>query len=165
MKTIYIAAIKNWTLATLFVVFAGGSVLTATLPQAVSAADPVTVADCSKGILTFPTWFRGIVKIESVDGKNVCVIMSPADLSRPGQNDGLSNFIWHIVLNALDIALQLAGYIAVGFILYGGFLFMTSQGSAEGSTKARKTILNAVIGLVISIGSVAIVNLIVGITK
>lgn len=163
MKTLYITTMKNWTLAALFIVFAGGSALSVTLPQTVFAADPVTAANCSKSILTFPTWFRGIVKIEKVDNKNTCVLMSPTDLNRPGQNDGLSSFIWRIVLNALDIALQLVGYIAVGYILYGGFQFMTSQGSPDGSTKARKTILNAVIGLVISIGSVAIVNLVVGI--
>jgi len=80
-------------------------------------------------------------------------------------SNGLSNFIWRIVLNVTEIGLQMVGYISVGFILYGGFQFLTSQGSSEGSVKARKTILNAVIGLVISIASIAIVNLILGVFK
>ena len=137
----------------------GGAVLSVATPSSVSARTIATAEDCSVRILTFPTWFRGLVKAEGGE----CVIMSPDDLNSPGETDGLSNFIWRVALNVIDIALQLVGYIAVIFILIGGFSMITSNGSPEGMAKARKSILNAVIGLVISVGSVGLVNLIMSI--
>lgn len=137
--------------------------MAAVAPLAVSAQTYKLVPTCAKPILTFPVWYRGLV-----GDPPECNLKSPDALntSAKGQpSNGLSNFIWRIVLNVTEIGLQLVGYISVGYILYGGFLFLTSQGSSEGSAKARKTILNAVIGLVISIASIAIVNLILGVYK
>lgn len=50
--------------------------------------------------------------------------------------------------------------VAVGFIIFGGFQYMLSQGEPERTKGARSTILNALIGLAISLSAVAIVNLI-----
>ena len=66
-------------------------------------------------------------------------------------------------LNVIEFMLQLVGYMAVGFIIAGGFKFLTSTGSPEDIAKSRKTILNAVVGLIISIFSIGIVNVVVGI--
>ncbi len=151
---------KNWTMAVLFAVFASGSIVAAIAPMTASAG---TAATCAEPLLTFPVWYRGLVG-PAPD----CNLLSPDALNtKPaGQpSNGLSNFIWRIVLNVTEIGLQVVGYISVGFILYGGFQFLTSQGSSEGSVKARKTILNAVVGLVISIASIAIVNLTLGVFK
>jgi len=153
MKAVYMSKVKNWTMAVLFAIFASGSIVAAIAPMTVSAG---TAATCAKPLLTFPVWYRGLVG-PAPD----CNLLSP---DNPAVG-GLSNFIWRIVLNVTEIGLQLVGYIAVGFILYGGFQFLTSQGSSEGSAKARKTILNAVVGLVISIASIAIVNLTLGVFK
>ena len=138
---------KNYLLAGLFAFFAGGSAM-ATIPTGTALA-----ADCSGSniILTFPAWYRGLSEAEANGG---CAIKSPDAVG------GLEPFIWKIVLNVVDMLLQIAGYIAVGFIIYGGFLYMTSGGSADRAVQAKKSILNAIIGLVIAIGSVAIVNLI-----
>ena len=56
-----------------------------------------------------------------------------------------------IALGLLDIALRLAGLVAVGYVVYGGFKFVTSQGDPEGIKSARQTITNALIGLVIAL--------------
>jgi len=129
----------------LFATSVGGA-LFATVPQTVFAAD------CNdKKLLTMPVWYRGLVKPGN------CELKSPADLG----NDGLSKFIWTIVLNVIEIALNLIGYIAVGFIIYGGFTYMIAAGSADKIVSAKKMILNAVIGLIISFFSVVIVQLIV----
>lgn len=145
--------IKQLILAAGLISVVGGTALSVAAPSSVSARTIASADDCSVRILTFPTWFRGMVKVEG--GK--CVVKSPDDMG------GLSNFIWRIVLNVIDIALQLVGYIAVIFILIGGFNMITSNGSPDGMAKARKSILNAVIGLVISVGSVGLVNLIMSI--
>lgn len=103
---------------------------------------------CTNRFLGFPAWYNGLL-----DGS--CNVTSPSSA-------GLSNFIWHIVMNVIEAAMMLVGYIAVGFILYGGFQYLTSQGTPDAAAKARTTITNAVIGLVISLVAVAIINFIVG---
>jgi type IV secretory pathway VirB2 component (pilin) len=59
--------------------------------------------------------------------------------------------------NIWNILFGFAGLVAVIFIIYGGYQYMTG-GGGEGAEKAKKTILGAVIGLIIIIASVAIVN-------
>ena len=47
--------------------------------------------------------------------------------------------------------LRVAGVAAVGFVIYGGFRYTTSQGSPEQTGAALGTILHALIGLAIAI--------------
>jgi hypothetical protein len=61
----------------------------------------------------------------------------------------------------MEDALMAAGYIATFFILYGGFKYLTSQGTPTIIAEARTTILDAIIGLVISIIAIGFVNFIV----
>jgi len=144
--------IKIWIASMTLISVLGVGVASIATPVVASAASDANPS-CAPTILTFPVWYRGLTKSSSD-----CTIVPPGN--QPGD---LSNYIWHIVLNCIDIALQAVGYIAAFLILYGGFLFLTSSGEASGIQKAKTTILNAVIGLVISIVSVAIVNLIFGI--
>lgn len=95
--------------------------------------------------LGFPAWYRGLTGAD-------CEIASPESVG------GIGPFIWIIVLNIIEIILRAAGYAAVAFIIYGGFKYMTSTGSPDGMVSARKTIMNAVIGLVISVVVIAVVN-------
>lgn len=103
-------------------------------------------ANCRQYLLTFPAWYRGIVDT------------STCDIKSPTAVGGIGSFIWTIALNSIEILLNLIGYAAVGFIIYGGYKYMISAGSPDGMVAARKTILNAVIGLAISIAAVAIVR-------
>ncbi len=132
-------------------ILVGGTLLAAITPNSASATTPITnVNQCSVNFLTFPTWFRGLVKLDG----GQCVIVSPSDVG------GLGPFVWHIVLNVIEMGLQAVVYLTAGFILWGGFQFLTSQGSAEVAAKARQTIMNAAIGMGISIAAIAAVNLI-----
>ena len=106
---------------------------------------------CSSRFLGFPTWYRGLVNESSSD----CAVL----LSGSG-TDGLSKSIWKIVLNVIEAAMMLVGYLSVIFIIYGGVLYITSAGGADGVKKAKSSITNAVIGLVISIVAVAVVEFI-----
>ncbi|MDP3837132.1 MAG: Ig-like domain-containing protein [bacterium] len=54
-----------------------------------------------------------------------------------------------IVARIINIALLFLGVIAVGLIIYAGFIWMTSGGSEEKIDQAKKTLRNAVIGLII----------------
>ncbi|MFH1610448.1 MAG: Ig-like domain-containing protein [Patescibacteria group bacterium] len=62
------------------------------------------------------------------------------------------------VVNIINVFLGLLGLIAVILIIYAGFIWMTSQGRAERVEKARKIIINAIIGLVIILLSYLIVR-------
>lgn len=140
--------IKKWIVAITFVAVLGG-IAGAAVPVTAGAK---SAADCAKPILTFPVWYQHLYMNDD------CTIQGPG----PGSPLTLSSFIWIIVMNIIDILLQLVGYLSIFFIIYGGFQYLTSSGSAEGTVKGRKTITNAVIGLVISIVSVAIVQFIAG---
>ena len=99
-------------------------------------------------ILTLKPWYDGLTKDD-------CSIKDPGS-----DADSQANFIWKIVLNIVDDLLQLIGYTTVGYIMYGGFLMMTSNGAPDKAAHGRKTIMSAAIGLVIALSSVALVNFI-----
>lgn len=138
--------IRVWMAAMVFAGVVGGTFTAASIPQTAQAAG------CQTKVLLFPTWYRGLGK-SSGSG---CEIQSPSAVG------GISKFIWTIVLNIIEIALVAVGYVSVGFIIYGGYLYIIGAGSADKVKAGRSTILNAVIGLVISFFSVVIVNIVVG---
>lgn len=115
-----------------------------TLQSATSAT--ASAASCNGRFLTFPTWYKGLPT-----GAD-CTIKSPT-----GEAE-LSSFIWTIVLNIIEMATQAVAYIAFFFVLLGGFQYLTSSGSPDKAAKARSTILNAIIGIVIALSATAVVN-------
>jgi hypothetical protein len=60
----------------------------------------------------------------------------------------------------INIALYLAGILAVIFIIYGGFLYITSGGNEAQAKKGRATLTYAIIGLVLVILSFVIIRVI-----
>ncbi|MDO4979105.1 MAG: hypothetical protein Q4E47_03070 [Candidatus Saccharibacteria bacterium] len=74
----------------------------------------------------------------------------PADLI--GDNGVFARFT--------NIALLAIGLVAVVMLIYGGVRYIISGGDAKKVTDAKNTILYAIIGLIISLLSYAIVNFI-----
>ena len=70
------------------------------------------------------------------------------------------NDFWAIGLAAVDILLRIGGLVAVVYVIYGGFLYMTSQGEPDRTSAAKNTILNALIGVVIILIAIVAVNFI-----
>ena len=99
-------------------------------------------------ILTLKPWYSGLTN-------NDCSLKNPGT-----DTNSQANYIWKIALNIVDDLLQLIGYTTVGYIMYGGFLMMTSNGAPDKAAHGRKTIMSAAIGLVIALASVALVNFI-----
>lgn len=64
------------------------------------------------------------------------------------------------IARAINVVLGLIGIIMLGLIIYGGWLYMTSQGNPDQIGQAKKIWKNAVIGLLIVLSSFAIVNFI-----
>jgi uncharacterized membrane protein YwzB len=66
----------------------------------------------------------------------------------------------------IQIFLSLLAAIFVVLLILGGYYWMTARGNEEGVKKAKETITNAVIGLVIILLSYAITKFVVtGLTK
>ena len=57
--------------------------------------------------------------------------------------------IQKIILNIGDAGVTIVGYVALGFIIYGGYLYMVSSGDAGKIASGKKTITRAIIGLLI----------------
>lgn len=62
-----------------------------------------------------------------------------------------------IGLAVIDILLRIGGLVAVGFVIYGGIQYVTSQGESDRTAKARGTIINALIGLALTVIASALV--------
>lgn len=67
-----------------------------------------------------------------------------------------------LIGNVIEILMTLAAFVSVGFIIYGGVRYIVSSGDASGIKSAKETIVNAVIGLVISMLAFGIVRYISG---
>lgn len=71
---------------------------------------------------------------------------------------GSSSDVPLVLLAVVDDLLRLAGLIAVGYVVYGGIQYATSQGNPDQTAKAQSTIVNALIGLAIALIAVATVS-------
>ena len=72
------------------------------------------------------------------------------------------NKIWVIVLTLLEDGFKAGGYVAAGFLIWGGIKYLKSQGDPGQLTEARQVIYNALFGLLLLLISVAIVNFVAG---
>ncbi|MFA4941443.1 MAG: Ig-like domain-containing protein [Patescibacteria group bacterium] len=78
-----------------------------------------------------------------------------------GAQIGLSNTDPRIIIaRVIQVALGFLGIIAVGLILYAGWLWMSSAGSEDKIEQAKNILKNAVIGLIIILSSFAIATFI-----
>ena len=79
-----------------------------------------------------------------------------------GCNNNTKNALPDIIKGILLTVIAAAGLVAVIFVIIGGVNYMTSTGDPGKAKKAKDTILYALIGLVISVLSFAIVNFVIG---
>jgi hypothetical protein len=63
-------------------------------------------------------------------------------------------------LGILDILLRIGALVAVGYIVYAGFRYLTAQGEPDKAKQALGTIINALVGLGITIVAAAVVRFI-----
>lgn len=140
-------SIKTIALAIIFTFAFAAPILSVVSPAAPAAVAASRSCSDDDNLLGMPAWYRGIINSD-------CSVQGPDP-----DKGGLSAYIWKIVLNILQMGLVLLVYVAVFFILYGGFQFIVGGSNPSMIEKARKTLLNSVIGLIVGIGSVAILNM------
>ena len=113
-------------------------------------AEPGEGGSCSTEFLGLRPWYYGLDGIGWMDGS--CNIKSPdRGLGSDGDTagDNLAKFVWTIILNILVDLFTVAGVVALGFVIYGGYLFLRSGGDVAFATKGRKTLTAALVGLLI----------------
>ena len=64
---------------------------------------------------------------------------------------------------AISTFLSLFGILVLIAFIYGGWMYMTSQGNEEKVTKATKILLQAAIGVVVILSSLAVAYFVIGI--
>ncbi len=101
---------------------------------------------CKAEFFGFPTWYQ-YLKTQPPD----CVPQL-----------GSINDIWLIGLALINILLRVAILAAIGFILFSGIKYAASRGNADKIDAAKKTLGDAIIGLVIAIIATALVSFIAG---
>lgn len=74
---------------------------------------------------------------------------------------GVSN-VEDFIRNIIKVVAGLAGLVATGFFVVGGFTYITSSGNPEHLDRAKRTLLWSGIGLAIVIAAFVISNIIVG---
>jgi amino acid transporter len=65
------------------------------------------------------------------------------------------------ILRYLNVFLGIVGILAVAYLIYGGFRYITSAGNEETAEEAKKIIQNAIIGLIVIILSYIIITVII----
>lgn len=66
-----------------------------------------------------------------------------------------------VILNIINYVLAIVGVIALAYLIYGGFRYITSGGSEDAIEDAKRIIINAVIGIIVIGVSAALVNFVV----
>lgn len=102
--------------------------------------------NCEHSILGLRPWYAGL------DMEDGCTIASPSENELPA-------FVWKIVLNVLTDAFMVAGYVAVGFVVFGGYKYLMSGGEPSKVAQGKQTITNAIVGLIIAMLATLITNL------
>jgi len=67
-----------------------------------------------------------------------------------------------LVGSVINVILGFSGLILVGLFVYGGILYMTAQGDTDRVKVAKKTMINAVIGVVIIVTAYAAATFVIG---
>lgn len=102
---------------------------------------------CSKPFLGLLPWYHYLPsdRFEGCDIKSFKVLGANSDIP-------------FVLLAIVDDLLRIAGIVAVAFIIVGATQLIISQGNSDDTAKARGTVINALIGLIIALVAIAFVN-------
>ncbi len=82
---------------------------------------------------------------------------NPSDLKGTGLTD---RPIFSILMTVINWAITFIGILAVIIFIYGGFVYLTSQGESDKIEQGKKIILYAIVGIIVSVlGVVAVTTI------
>jgi hypothetical protein len=103
-------------------------------------------AGCASSFFGLPAWYKYLPSGDFTgSGCQVSSFNFPGDFT-------------YIAVAAVDIALTIAGMVAVFYVIYGGIQYVISQGEPDKTRGAKNTITNALIGLVIAGVAISLVS-------
>lgn len=120
-------------------------------------------------LLGLPPWYKylegeGVMQKvpDGSGGLEEVVVCQPQIKTESGEEAIPTQSILLIIAAVLEILTRVAGLAAFISLVYGGFMYLTSNGNSENVSKAGSTLLNAAIGLAIAISATAIINFFAG---
>jgi len=84
------------------------------------------------------------------------IIIKTLEITAKVAGFGNPKSIPKIIGALIGVVLSFLGIIFLSLVIYGGFLWMTSQGNEEKVLKAKKTLTEATIGLIIIMSAYSI---------
>lgn len=106
-------------------------------------------ATCKPRLFGLVPWYEYLKQ-----DPNTCRITS---FDSPNKVLGSHSPFLLIALAILDDLIRIAALVAVGYVIYGGIQYITSQGAPDATKKAQQTIINALIGLGVAMVAAPIV--------
>ncbi len=103
-------------------------------------------------ILLLPGFAHAQIDINKL---KIGIIKTPLDSSNAGRT----------IFRLVEIVLLIGGIIAFFYVIYGGFMYLTAGPDPSGAEKGRKTIFNALIGIIIISISYALVTFVASKTR
>ena len=133
--------------------------------QAAMAADASTgpcTLKASYGFLGFPTWYKYLdgARVSADSAGDTIPVASSNDTCEPQLNSITDT--WRVVAAVIEMLIHISTLVAIGFIVYGGVTYTISQGQPDKTKQALRTIINALVGLVIAIVATALISFIAG---
>ena len=105
-----------------------------------------TATQCNvKGFLGFKPWYQYLTLDDNCVPKLAAL-----------------NDVWNVAAAIFEMILRVGTLVAVGFIIFGGIKLSMAQGEPEHIKNAKDTIINAVVGAVITFLAATIVSIIAG---
>lgn len=113
----------------------------------VFAADGDSCGGDGSAFFSLKPWYAGLLD-------DNCEVKGP----EKGDGEGFAKFVWSIVLNILYDLSVIVGYLTIIMVAFGGYLYMFSSGMPDRAEKGKKTLVAAVIGLLIAMLASVILN-------
>lgn len=108
---------------------------------------------CSKEFLGLKPWFAYLPKDAFESG--TCNIQNFSLFGKTGT--GADSQLLPVALAVADDLIRIAGLVAVAFVISGGIQLVTSQAEPDKTKRARETIINALVGMVVAIIAASVV--------
>jgi hypothetical protein len=87
------------------------------------------------------------------------LLLAPTAFAQAATGGSVSN-VESFIKNIIQVVAGLAGLIATGFFVVGGFGYITSSGNPENLDRSKRTLIYSAIGLAITIGAFVLSNII-----
>ena len=81
------------------------------------------------------------------------------------QSAGDVGQVENFIRNVIQAVAGLAGLIATGFFVVGGFGYITSSGNPETLERSKRTLIFSGVGLAITIGAFVLSNIVTGLAR